>query len=115
VQYEKALELAVSSLGENHLYTSEACTALGELNYDAEYGFASAEYYERAIAIRKALLATDHIDTVQLYQALAVVYESMGEKNRAMEANQSASDICERLGISLQPKALLYINGFTLK
>ena len=93
--YEGAVELALSSFGENHPDTAAAYDALAMYCHAMDDSETALDYLKKAIEIRKNLLAENHPDTAGIYCDLAIVERKIGDAAAAKENLLRAKEICE--------------------
>lgn len=76
--YQRALEIRVGNLGEDHLDTAQSYYNLARLYFDtARYREAEA-LYQRAFMIRERLLGTEHVAVAQTLNSVALTLWSWG-------------------------------------
>jgi CHAT domain-containing protein/Tfp pilus assembly protein PilF len=99
IHYQKAVDLAVSMFGKEHVNTATIQKDLAGL-YDHMGQFAKAEpLYQRSLEVYEARLGKDHIDVAKVLNNLALVYVAMGQHTRAEPLYQRSLQILEaRLG-----------------
>ena len=89
---EHALAMGLR-VGEGQLAEATARHALGVLANSAGDNDAASEHYERAFALRTALLPADHPDLARSLNALGNVHLRRAEYDRALERYREALDL----------------------
>jgi tetratricopeptide (TPR) repeat protein len=98
LQYHQcALEIKISTLGENHIRVSTAYFAKGSVYSRKEEHHRALECYEEGLRIEKALFGEDHPDPALSYSTIAEVYCHKKEYDRALE--------CLKKGLRNRPRA----------
>ncbi len=97
--YDKAIDLAITSYGENHPQVAAACGAKAAYLLAKGDSEAAAVLFERAIEVRRNMLIESHPDTARLYLGLAQARAALGEAQAGSEAAQMARDLAVRLGM----------------
>lgn len=92
-----ALDLAIASVGENHMCTASIYQSLGEY-YKSQNDLENAvRLHTKSLEIRKNILGTNSVDTVFVYEALAEDYRELAEYDIGIENADYAIEISERL------------------
>lgn len=97
--YDKAIDLAVSSFGENHPKTAFACSEKAWWLLTGGKADEAADLFERAATIRRNILAESHPEMAQLYLGLATAYDAMGNGSQSKEYADQALDLADRLDL----------------
>jgi len=89
---KSALDMALSSLGADHVETAHALATLGKLAKNQEHYALSIGYYERALETLKRInvVATNPMEMVQAYENLGDVYGLAGRFNDGEKQLQAA-------------------------
>ncbi len=94
--YRKALDLAVSLRGPDHLAVVNYLNNVGTVNAvqgDLETGI---EYFERALAIRRSALGEDHLSVAHVLHNLALAHAQLGRPDEALALQKRALAIREQ-------------------
>ena len=83
---------------------------LGELYRNLEQYVQAEPYFEEAIALRKARFGTDHPTYIVALNNLTVLYQSMGNYQRAIELGNVVLSHCERITPQTQSHAYALSN-----
>ena len=91
--YEKALEIRINTLGENHPDIAGSYNNLG-IAYRSlgDYGKA-IEYHEKALEIGINTLGENHPDIAGSYNSLGIAYHKLGDYGKAIEYYEKALEI----------------------
>ena len=117
--YEKALNIRIETLGEDHLNVGESYYNLGDAYRILGKYTKSIELQEKALAIRLLKLDKKHHRVATSYNHIGNVYSDMGDYVKAIEFHEKALEIrIESLGKSHPQSAWSYSNlgtAFTQK
>lgn len=81
--YNKALELCLQIVGENHAYTASVLMSLGSLHSHLKQYDEWAKYFERSLKIRKHLYKKNHSSISNIYLNYALVYLELEDAEKA--------------------------------
>lgn len=81
----KALNILNESVGENHIYYSDALKYIGDIYYRKGEYLRSKEFYEKSMAIKENILGLNDSKTIKDKISIAKVHRALKEYDRAEE------------------------------
>ena len=98
--YGEALEIAQSTLGENHVFVATLYSDIGEV-FKAKEDYGQAlDYFQKAISILDKTIGLSHPRAAIVYEYMGATFEAQQEYQKAIEYYQKAMTIQENaLGI----------------
>ncbi|MCD8354571.1 MAG: tetratricopeptide repeat protein [Clostridiales bacterium] len=109
--YQKALNIRLKALGENHPDTATSYNNLG-VAYDDQGKLAQAEVCQRkALDIRLKVLGENHPSTAMSYNDLGNVYASQGKYAQAEDYYQQALDISYKVLREDHPNTAMFYSN----
>ena len=107
---QKALDLMLATVGENHPDVAESYGHSAAMFYNQGELDKSLEYYHKALSIMTATQGADHQDVAVLYTRMASVYSALNKNDWAIDYSNKAIAIQkEKLGEKHPTMASSYI------
>ena len=90
---QRALDVRIKLLGEDHASTADSYHSLGVTQHSLGDFTSALQSHQRALGVRIKLLGEDHASTADSYHSLGVTQHSLGDFTSALQSDQRALDV----------------------